>query len=163
MYTKRDQLLDIAGSEETLAAINSILKKENISTEAYAQAFTILNHQVPANNDKLTYYPVDKEWRRDRRPMTDAKLFGLLNETCDFIRLFIQYSWEECLFSAWMSDKPLKKAEKAMDDMESLGSLQAIINRASELMSSTETSARVHWEEEDEEQDEGATRDQDET
>lgn len=158
MYTKKDQLLDVAGSEDTLAEINTILKKENISTEAYAHIFAILNQQIPANNDKLVYYSVDKEWRRDRRPMTDAKLFGLLNETCDFIRLFVQYSWEECLFSSWMSDKPLKKAEKTMDDMESLGSLQAIINCAAELMSSSETSARVRWED-DEDADSSADSD----
>lgn len=62
------------------------------------------------------------------------KLFGLLDRVCDIIRLYVRTSWDECIFSAWVSDKELVKAETAMTSMEELAHIRNVLKLASSSM-----------------------------
>lgn len=146
MYSKREQFLDQVGSEDALHVFNEELKSNGISIKTYTKLFVFLQHQLPAEKDKLIYLPVEKEWQRNKTKLTDAKLFGLLSELCELVRSYVEFSWEDSFFSTLLSDKPFKQMGKQMDEMESLSSLREILNCAGELLREENPSARMQWE-----------------
>lgn len=138
---KSDHLYDPAAQDEAIQKAIAVLKEDGISVTAYAKLFCYFQHDKP----KLVYNEIDNEWKRDRVKITDAKMFGWLGELCELMHTAIQFAWEDSIFSAWMTDKPLKKAEAAMDELESLSSLREILKEASQHMLDQDCSGRIHW------------------
>lgn len=134
MYTQNTKLLDLLGDEELLFYIHNILKEKKITPDSYAEIFCLLHSREAMPEEKVSCDAEGKTWYRGENKLTDAKLFGLLNDTCEIITLYVNAAWEESLFSAWITDKPLKRAQKAMEDMESLSSLRSILAQCAESL-----------------------------
>jgi len=152
LYTQNSQLLDLIGDEDLLYYIHSILKDKKITSDAYADIFCLIHSREAVSEEMLTYDTESDTWHRGTKVLTDARLFGLLNTVCEIITLYVDSAWEDSLFSAWMSDKPLKRAQKAMEDMESLSSLRIILSRCAETLSYGKQSPKgddyIDWESE---------------
>lgn len=120
---------------ELLPLVHDILAEHHLSEIAYANIFELVNYSMAADpSDVVAYFAPTKEWRLGKRVISDIKLFGLLDKICDIIRLYVRISWEDCIFSAWVSDAELTKAEAAMTSMESISHIRNILETASKNM-----------------------------
>ena len=163
MYIQNTRLLDLLGDEELLFYIHNILREKKITPDSYAEIFCLLHSREAAPEDRVNCDAEGKTWYRGESKLTDAKLFGLLNDTCEIISLYVNSAWEDSLFSAWITDKPLKRAQKAMEDMESLASLRSILARCAESLrldnDQQEDNEHMDWEDTPEENTPDATDD----
>ena len=100
--------------------------------------------------ERISYDPSEKEWRRAGHALSDIRLVTELGKTCDLIHAYALASWDNCVFSAWVSKKEVQKAEEKMAAMESLTHAKGIFALASELMpSSVSGSSKIDWATED--------------
>ena len=132
MNQNREMLMSLLdGQEESLPIIHDILAEHHLSETAYAKVFELVNFTMPTDaSDTVAYCAATKEWKKGTRTISDIKLFGLLDRVCDIIRLYVRTSWDECIFSAWVSDK----AETAMTSMEELAHIRNVLKLASSSM-----------------------------
>lgn len=138
--------------KDLLEDIHEILMGSGISEEAYAKAFARMYYTEKESGERISYDPSEKEWRRDGHTLSDIRLVTELGKTCDLIHAYALASWDNCVFSAWLSKKEVQKAEEKMSTMESLTHAKAIFSLASELMpSSMSGSTRIDWATGDEE------------
>ena len=98
--------------------------------------------------------PTTRPRRRSGHTLSDIRIVTELGRTCDLIHAYAMASWDNCVFSAWVSKKEVQKAEEKMSAMESLTHAKTIFSLASELMpSSACSSSRVDWTTDEEETD----------
>jgi len=136
---------------DLLEDIHEAIMKDGISDNTYAKVFTLMYHTYSTEEEHISYAATEKEWKRGGRTLSDMKLFTALNQSCELVRAYTLASWENCVFSAWVSKKEVQKTEEKMDSMESMVHAKAILDLASELMSSeTPSSTKIDWAEEDE-------------
>lgn len=143
------KLLD--GQMELLPLIHDVLAEHHLSETAYAHVFKLVNYEMVSDpSDKVAYCSATKEWKKGKKVISDVKLFGLLDKVCDIIHLYVRVSWEECIFSAWVADTELVKAEDAMTEMESLSHIRNVLKAASaDMVYSTDGTMEWHDEPED--------------
>lgn len=135
--TNHERLLDLLHDrEEFIPLIHDSLAEHHISDDSYAQIFRLIHFSMADSpENEVAFCKGTKEWRRGKRPLSDAKLFVLLNQVCDIVRYYVLSSWDECIFSAWTSDsKEVLKVEREMETMEGLAQLRAILKGAAEMM-----------------------------
>ena len=80
-----------------------------------------------------------------KRTMSDVRLFGLLAKVCDVIHLYVKSSWEDCIFSAWLDDSEMVKAEREMLTMESLTHARAILKSAANSVATYNNDGKMDW------------------
>ena len=136
MNQSKEQLMRLLdGRAELLPAIHDVLAEHHLSDAAYASIFQLLcSTMVTDPSDEIAFCSPTQEWTKGRRTISDVKLFGLMDKVCDIIRLYVRSSWEECIFSAWISDQELVREEKAMTEMESLAHIRSVLKIASTTM-----------------------------
>jgi len=136
MNQNKETLLKLLGGRaELIPLIHDVLAEHHLSENAYASIFKLVDYEKAAEPaDIISYCAPTKEWKRGKRAISDVKLFGQLDKVCDIIHLYVKVSWEECIFSAWVEDHELVKAEKTMAEMESLSHIRNILKIASEGM-----------------------------
>ena len=134
--TNKEQLMELLhGRKEIIPLIHDILAEHNISDVAYAQVFALLFSTMATNEDEeVAYCKATKDWRLGKKPLSDVKLFCLMSKVCDVVRCYVLSSWEECIFSAWVTSKDVAKAEQEMNLLESLSHVRAILKLAAEQM-----------------------------
>lgn len=131
---------------DLLKDIHDILMESGICDEAYAKTFARMYYTEKEIGERISYDPSEKEWRRSGHTLSDIRLVTELGKACDLIRAYILASWDNCVFSAWVSRKEVQKADEKMAAMESLTHAKAIFALASELMpSSASGSAKIDW------------------
>lgn len=147
MSTNREKLMKLLdGRPELLPLIHDVLAEHHLSETAYANVFELVNYSMATDpSDVVAYFAPTKEWRLGKRVISDIKLFGLLDRVCDIIRLYVRTSWEDCIFSAWVSDAELTKAETAMTSMESMSHIRNILEVAAKSMAFN-TDGTMDWE-----------------
>lgn len=136
LSANREKLMKLLdGRLELLPLIHDVLAEHHLSETAYAHVFELVNYSTVTDpSDVVAYFAPMKEWRLGKRVISDIKLFGLLDKACDIIRLYVRASWEDCIFSAWVSDAELTKAETAMTSMESMSHIRNILAAAAKNM-----------------------------
>lgn len=146
MNKTKDQLIDLLdGRQDLIPQIHDALAEHHISDASYADVFRILYCTIDRDpGQELSYSPAAKEWQMGKRVMSDVRLFGLLAKVCDVIHLYVRASWEECIFSAWLDDTEIVKAEREMQTMESLSHARAILNAAANAVSYT-NDGKMDW------------------
>ena len=128
--------------KDLLEDIHEILMESGISDETYAKVFARMYYAEKESGERISYDPAEKEWRRSGHTLSDIRIVTELA------------SWDNCVFSAWVSKKEVQKAEEKMSAMESLTHAKTIFSLASELMpSSACSSSRVDWTTDEEETD----------
>jgi len=136
---------------DLLEELHDIITDNGITEETYARAFALLHYKDKDGDERISYAEAEQEWKRSGHVLSDVKLFTALNQSCELVRNYILASWENCVFSTWVSRKEVQKAEAKMDTMESLTHAKAIITLASAYMPSTDQDIRIDWTTEDEE------------
>lgn len=143
---RKKELIEMAnGKEELLEEIDAIIHQFALTEKMYARVFCLLNFDSLPRCEQLTFSPADKAWMRNGRTLSDVKLFSILSNVCDVVREYVNYSWESCVFSSWMSNRELQKAEKDMDNMESLVKMKSVIRIAADFMRTDDHSGKVRW------------------
>ena len=146
-----DLALSLANNNpDLLTELHEIIMENGLTEETCARAFALLCYKDRGSETRISYADAEQEWKRNGRALSDVKLFGALNQCCEFIRAYIIASWENCVFSVWMSIKEVQKAETKMDGMESMSHAKSIITLASAYMPSTEQDMRIDWTDSDE-------------
>lgn len=136
MDEKKDRLIDFVGTEKMFNEIKTIIESYNISADAYAKVFAILNNEIVPEEDKIVYDKSLSSWKKGQDMITDLKILCQLESTCEFIKVFVAYLWDCSMFSIWLpDDKVFCRIEKAMNDMESISSLKTILSKASSILS----------------------------
>ena len=132
---------------ETIAQLRQFLKASGISEKAYADAFVLLFNTQAPNEAKVTYIATTNQWQTGTRIMSDAKLFVSLSKVCEVIHDYVLNEWQESIFSAWIPPKEFARVENAMDHMESLSKLKAILELAAQDVTvEVSAASRVQWE-----------------
>lgn len=146
MNKTKDQLIDLLdGRQDLIPQIHDALAEHHISDASYADVFRILYCTIDRDpSQELSYSPATKEWQMGKRVLSDVRLFGLLAKVCDVIRLYVRASWEECIFSAWLDDTEIVKAEREMQTMESLSHARAILKAVADAVSYT-NDGKMDW------------------
>lgn len=140
--------------KDLLEDIHEILMESGISDETYAKVFARMYYAEKESGERISYDPAEKEWRRSGHTLSDIRIVTELGRTCDLIHAYAMASWDNCVFSAWVSKKEVQKAEEKMSAMESLTHAKTIFSLASELMPSIAcSSSRVDWTTDEEETD----------
>lgn len=136
LSANREKLMKLLdGRLELLPLIHDVLAEHHLSETAYAHVFELVNYSTVTDpSDVVAYFAPTKEWRLGKRVISDIKLFGLLDKACDIIRLYVRASWEDCIFSAWVSDAELAKAETTMTSMENMSHIRNILAVAAKSM-----------------------------
>ena len=133
---KKERLIDFVGTEKTFNEIKNIIELYNISADAYAKIFVVLNNEIVPEDDKIVYDKSSSSWRKGKNVITDLKILCQLENTCEFIKVFVAYLWNSSMFSAWLlDDKVFCRIEKTMNDMESISSLKTILSKVSSYLS----------------------------
>jgi len=133
--SNRERLNELlAGQIEILPAVHDILAEHHISDISYAKVFQLLYSASACEGSKVSFCNGTQEWKMGKRSLSDARLFCLLGNVCDVIHSYVLASWEECIFSAWSSDKEVLKVEREMDEMENLTHLRSILKLAAPNM-----------------------------
>ena len=136
---------------DLLEDIHDILMEAGLTEEAYAITFARMYYTGKQAAERISYDPSVKEWRRAGHALSDIRLVTELGKTCDLIHAYALASWDNCVFSAWVSKKEVQKAEEKMAAMESLTHAKGIFALATELMpSSVSGSSKIDWATEDE-------------
>lgn len=147
MSKTKDQLIDLLdGRQDLIPQIHDALAEHHISDASYADIFRILYCSVDHDpGQELSYNPSTKEWQMGKRTMSDVRLFGLLAKVCDVIHLYVKSSWEDCIFSAWLDDSEMVKAEREMLTMESLTHARAILKSAANSVATYNNDGKMDW------------------
>jgi len=123
------------GRAELVPLIHDILAENQLSEEAYAQVFQLVFSSKPnSSEDEVSFCRDAKEWVQGGKPLSGVKLFCVLNQVCDIIRFYTLASWEECIFSAWGSDKEVLAAQEKMHEMESIAHMRSVLKLSAENM-----------------------------
>lgn len=142
----RDRILKITGGNENFFDVaHDMIAEYGLTAKTYAAIFCYLNSESVEEDQRLTYSVGGKGWRRGKDMVTDASVLHSLCTTCDLIREYIRLSWDECVFSAWLPQRELQKAEKSLDMMESMEQLKNILSMAAEAMKSKDVDAKINW------------------
>lgn len=145
-----DKALALADDDpDTLDAVHLILKETGLTEATYAHVFELLFYKSLPEDERITYSEVEKVWKRGDEPISDIKLFAVLNQCFDLVRAYALYSWENCVFSAWVSKKEVTKAEKEISTMESLPHAKSILLLAAPLMPDKIPKSKIKWTEDD--------------
>ena len=100
--------------------------------------------------EHISYAPAEKVWKRNGHTLSDMKLFTALNKACELVRAYTLASWENCVFSVWVSKREVQKAEDKMDTQESIDRAKAILALAAARMTSESPgSSKINWEDEE--------------
>lgn len=144
--THREKIMKMTGGDETFFdVVHEAITEYGITAKAYAAAFCYLNAESADSDRRLSYSTGGKGWRRGKDAVTDAHVVHCLCVTCDLIREYIRLSWEECVFSAWLPQRELQKAEKSLDLMESMEQMKTILGLAAEAMKTKDADAKIDW------------------
>lgn len=134
--SNKEHLLElIQNRTELIPFIHDILAEHHLSDTSYASIFRLaFSSMAVSPEEEVAYCKGTKEWKIGKKSLSDVKLFCLLSQVCDIVRYYVLSSWDECIFSAWTSDKEVVKAEQEMNALESLSHLRGILKIASETM-----------------------------
>lgn len=135
--TNKEQLMELLENRtDIIPILRDILAAERLTPKSYAQVFRLLySTMATAPEETIAFSKGTNEWRVGRKKLTDVMFFCKLGVVCNVIRYYVLASWDECIFSAWISaDAEVAKAEADMEKMESSSSLREIIKYAKEMM-----------------------------
>lgn len=136
-----------ANQPETMTQIRQFLKTSGINEQAYADVFVLLFNTLAPNDEKVTYIVTTNQWQMGTKIMSDAKLFVSLSRVCEVIHDCVLDEWNKSIFSAWIPAKEFARVENAMDHMESLSKLKAMLELAAQEISvEVSAASRVKWE-----------------
>ena len=139
---------------DLLEDVHETIMENGISDDTYAKVFSLMFNSNRSDENRITFSSVEKEWKKNDRTLSDIKLFTALNQSCELVRAYVLASWENCVFSAWVSKKEVQKAEERMDSMESMAHAKTILALAAEMMSSEALgSTKIDWAAEDDDGD----------
>lgn len=145
--TNKEQLIDLIGHRtEAIPVIKDILAESGISDKAYAQIFKLIYFDLAESQEhEISFCKSTKEWRIGKKPLSDLRLFCLLGKVHEIVWSFVLSSWDECIFSSWISEMPaLEKAKTDMTAMETMPHLRGILKIAIENMA-FKSDSRVDW------------------
>lgn len=121
---------------DVLHEIHRILREDGISEQSYARIFYLTFNQIASSEERVTFIAQSSSWQIGNKAMSDAKILVALSQVCELIHDHILNEWNNSLFAAWVDPSALERIEAAMDSMESLNKLKAIIQAAAKMMPS---------------------------
>ncbi len=135
------------GDARVAEYVRTVLCESKLSEASYANIFAMMYHVRPNTPDVISYSEADKRWLRNGDPISDLRVYALLQPVCDLVRAFVMCEWEDSVFSSFLSGNLLKEVEKTLDEMESSEHLNGILQVASALMGPVDTDSLVEWSE----------------
>ena len=134
-HTRKINLEYLAQNQpDVLAEVHRILREDGISEQSYAKVFCLCFNQIAAPEEKVSFITNGSSWQMGSRHMSDAKILVSLCQICELMHDHVLAEWNNSLFAAWIDSSALERIETAMDGMESLNKLKAILQAAGKLM-----------------------------
>lgn len=152
-------LAELAGGDEELVGlVRNEIRSGRLTERTYAKVFALMYFTRMDAAQCVSYSKASAQWRWGKKPISEIRVYGLVANACDLIRLVILASWQDCLVSVLASEKVLQKLETDLDGMEKLERVKEMLAIAGTMMVYTNSDGQFNWGSQDAAEEGGAQR-----